>query len=185
MHALIERQSRNIDRNEFRQILRQAGDLHFGAHMRHEAALRFDARRNRRAAEVQGNADANFFALFDALKVDVHHRILERVPLHILQDGRLRLIAHLQIQDGRIKALVLEHDQKLLMAQGESTRGQVAAIKNCRYFSVVTQAAARTFALRITELGNEFKRGFHNLLQLHHNTAPLHRDQLQGHRPNH
>jgi hypothetical protein len=32
----------------------------------------------------------------------------------------------------------------------------------------MTQAAARTFALRLTELGNEFERGFHNLLQLHH-----------------
>jgi hypothetical protein len=32
----------------------------------------------------------------------------------------------------------------------------------------VTQAAARTFALRLAELGDEFERGFHNLLQLHH-----------------
>src|ERR1700733_12598694 len=54
------------------------------------------------------------------------------------------------------------------MAQSQSTRAQMAAIKNCRYFSVMTQAAARTFALRLAELGNEFERGFHNLLQLHH-----------------
>jgi hypothetical protein len=47
----------------------------------------------------------------------------------------------------------------------------------------VTQAAARTFALRLAELGDEFERGFHNLLQLHHNTATAHRDQLRGHRP--
>jgi hypothetical protein len=31
------------------------------------------------------------------------------------------------------------------------------AIENCRYFSFVTQAAARTFALRLAELGNEFE----------------------------
>jgi hypothetical protein len=47
------------------------------------------------------------------------------------------------------------------------------AIKNCRHFSVVTQAAARTFALRLAELGNEFERGFHNLLQLHHEHSAL------------
>ena len=54
------------------------------------------------------------------------------------------------------------------MAQRQSPGRHVAAVKNCRHFSVVTQAAARTFALRIAELGNEFKRGFHNLLQLNH-----------------
>jgi len=63
--------------------------------MRHDAALRFDSRRNGRAGEVQRNVDANFFVLFDALEVDVHDRILEWVPLHILQNGCLRLIAHL------------------------------------------------------------------------------------------
>jgi hypothetical protein len=31
----------------------------------------------------------------------------------------------------------------------------------------VTQAAARTFALRVTELGDEFECGFHRILQLH------------------
>src|SRR6202035_1816134 len=65
-------------------------------------------------------------------------------------------------------AFVVEHDQELLMAQGQRLRFGMPAVEDCRYFSVVTQAAARTFALRLAELGNEFERGFHNLLQLHH-----------------
>ncbi len=117
---------------------------------------------------MQRNADANLLVLFDPLEIDVHDRILERVPLHVLQDGRLRLIAHLQIQDGRIEALVVEHDQELLMVQSQCARVGVPTVKNRRYFSFVTQAAARTFALRLAELGDEFERGFHNLLQLHH-----------------
>jgi len=47
---------------------------------------------------MQGNADTNLLVLLDALKIDVHDRILERVPLHVLQDGGLALIAHLQIR---------------------------------------------------------------------------------------
>jgi hypothetical protein len=43
------------------------------------------------------------------------------------------------------------------MAQRQSARSLVAAVEYCRHFSVVTQAAARTFALRLAELGNEFK----------------------------
>jgi hypothetical protein len=47
---------------------------------------------------------------------------LNGMALHVLQDGGLRLIAHLQIQDGRIEALVVEHDRELLMAQGQRAR---------------------------------------------------------------
>ena len=86
---------------------------------------------------------------------------------------RLRLISDLQIQDGRIEALIVEHDQKLLMVQSQRSCADMSAVENCRYFSFVTQAAARTFALRLAELGNEFKRGFHNLLQLHHTHSAL------------
>src|ERR1700722_4253441 len=131
--------------------------------MRHDSPLRFDARRHRSPGEMQRNADANLLVFLDALKIDVHDGILERVPLHVLQDGRLRLIAHLQTEDGRIEALVVEHDQELLVAQSQGARVGVPAIQNCRYFSFVTQAAARTFALRLAELGDEFERGFHNL----------------------
>jgi len=35
------------------------------------------------------------------------------MPLHVLQDGGLRLIAELQAQYGRVEALVLEHDHEL------------------------------------------------------------------------
>jgi hypothetical protein len=59
------------------------------------------------------------------------------------------------------------------MAQRQRTGGGMPAIKYGRHFSVMTQAAARTFALRLAELGNEFERGFHNLLQLHHKHGAL------------
>jgi hypothetical protein len=47
----------------------------------------------------------------------------------------------------------------------------------------VTQAAARTFALRVTELGDEFERGFHvRYLQLQE--TPPDRDQFRRHPEN-
>jgi hypothetical protein len=42
----------------------------------------------------------------------------------------------------------------------------VATVKDGRDLVRVTQAAARTFALRVTELGDEFESGFHRILQL-------------------
>ena len=60
-----------IDFDELRKVLRQAADLDFVAHVRHDAALRLDARRHGRALEVQRNADADLLVVLDALKVDV------------------------------------------------------------------------------------------------------------------
>jgi hypothetical protein len=84
-------------------------------------------------------------------------RILEWMALHVLQDRGLCLIAHLEAQDGRIEALVLEHERELLMAQRQCAGVRMSAIQYCRHFALVTQAAARTFALRLAELGREFK----------------------------
>jgi hypothetical protein len=41
----------------------------------------------------------------------------------------------------------------------------VATVEDGRDLVRVTQAAARTFALRVTELGDEFECGFHKYLQ--------------------
>ena len=66
------------------------------------------------------------------------------------------------------------------MAQGQRPRLQMSAIENCRHFALVTQAAARTFALRLAELCRELKRGFHSHLQLHSPTSVPDRDQFRN-----
>src|ERR1700677_1258980 len=180
MDALVQRESRQVDLDELRQILRQARHLDLRAHVRHDAALGLHAGRNRLALEVQRNGDADLLVLLDALKVDVHDGILERMPLHVLQDRSLRLAAHLETQDRRVEALVVEHDRELLMAQGQRPRLQMSAIQNCRHFALATQAAARTFAMRLAELRRELKRGFHSHLQLHSPTSVPDRDQFRN-----
>ena len=52
------------------------------------------------------------------------------------------------------------------MIERQGARFTVATVEDGRHLVRVTQAAARTFALRVTELGGEFECSFHEYLQL-------------------
>ena len=96
--------------------------------------------------------DADLLVLDHALQIHVHDDVARRVHLDVLDDGGLRLVAHLQLHDGRVEALVVDHRQQILLIEDQRARLLVAAVENGRDLSRVTQAAARTFALRLAEV---------------------------------
>ena len=112
---------------------------------------------DRVALEVQRDRDADLLVLEHALQVDVQHGVLRRMPLHVLQDRRLRDVADLQVDDRRVEALVVEHQQQPGVVERQGARLAMATVEDGGHLVLVTQAAARTFALRVTELGVEFE----------------------------
>ena len=108
-------------------------------------------------AEVDGQADAQLLVLQHPLHVQVHHQVLGRMHLHILDDGFLRLVRHFQLDDGRVELLVVDHRQQLLLIEDQGTRVLTPAVQNGRNFSFDSQAAARTFALRVSEFRADHK----------------------------
>ena len=107
------RQVRQVDLDELRQVLRQAGDVELGEHVRDDAARRLDGRR-RLAVEVQRHVDADRLVLVHALEVDVHDLLLERMPLHVTQQHLLRLAVDLEVEDRGVERLVLAGEPGLL-----------------------------------------------------------------------
>ena len=62
-----------------------------------------------------------------------------------------------EVDDRGIELLVVHQRHQLLVIESDGARLLVAAVEDCRHSSRVTKAAARTFALRIAELGGEFE----------------------------
>jgi hypothetical protein len=105
--------------------------------------------------------DADLLRLHHALHVDVHDGVARRVHLQVLDDGSLLLVAHDQVDDRGVELLVVDERHQLLMIQGDGAGFSCSPVEDCRHASGMTQAAARTFALAITELGGEFERNTH------------------------
>ena len=148
---------RKIQLDELGQVLRQAGDFDVGDAVRDHAAFRFHARRSGLALEVDRDVDTDLLGLDDALQVDVHDGVARRVHLQVLDDRGLRLVADLEVDDRRVELLVVDQRHQLLVIESDGTGFAVAPVQDCRHFSGMTQAAARTLALAITELGGEFE----------------------------
>ena len=77
--------------------------------------------------------------------------------LQILDDRSLGLVTHLEVDDRRVELLVVDQRHQLLVIERNGTGFDVTPVQDCRHFSGMTQAAARTLALAITELGGEFE----------------------------
>ena len=137
----------------------QAGaqDLDVRDAVRDHATFRLHARRASLALEVDRDVDADLLRLHHALHVDVHDGVARRVHLQVLDDRGLLLLTHLQVDDRRVELLVVHQRHELLVVEGNGTGLVVTPVQDCRHFSGMTQAAARTLALAITELGGEFK----------------------------
>src|SRR6188474_195888 len=84
------------------------------------------------------------------------------MALHVLEHRGLADVTDLEVDDGRVKALVLEHQQQPGVVERERTRLAVASVEDGRHLVRTTQAAARTLALGVTELGIEFECGLHD-----------------------
>ena len=146
-----------IDFQKLRQILRQAGHFDIRAHVRNDAALRFDPGRCRLALEMNGQAQSDLLVLDHALQIDVHHRMSRRMHLHVFDNGFLGLAANINAHDRGVEFFALDHRQQILLIQNNGLRTQRTAIKNGRNLARVTQAAARTFALHLAGVRTEGK----------------------------
>ncbi len=177
----IARPDRSTSMNSGRSFGRQVTSTSLLQVRNHAAGL--DARRGRFALEVQRNRDADLLVVEDPLQVDVQHGVLRRVTLHVLEDRRLVQLADLQVEDGRVEALVVEHEQELRVVERQGARLTVATVEDGGNLVRATQAAARTFALGVTELGGEFECSFHDDLQLSSTRCPD-RDQTGQHQKN-
>ena len=102
MH-LVHLEAGHVHLDEFRQVLRQAGDFDVVAHVRQHAALLLDAHRLGVALEVQRHVHPDLLVLQHALEVDVHDLVLVRMALHVLQHRGLALVADLEREDGRVE----------------------------------------------------------------------------------
>ena len=103
------------------------------------------------------DVDADLLVLQHALHVDVHDGVARRVHLQILDDRGLLLVADDEIDDRRVELLVVDERHQLLVIERDGTGFDVTPVQDCRHAPRMTQAAARTLALAITELGGEFE----------------------------
>jgi hypothetical protein len=154
---LVDVHARQVQLDELGQVLRQAGDLDVRDAVRHHATFRLHARRRGLALEVDRDVDADLLVLRHALHVDVHDGVARRVHLQVLDDGGLLLVADHEVDDRGVELLVVDQRHQLLVIEGDCTGLDVAPVQDCRHAARMTQAAARTFALAITELGAEFE----------------------------
>ncbi len=141
---VVDFHRRQIDLQKFRQILRQAQHFDVVQQVRHDAALRLDARRTSRAPEVQRDGHADLLVLQHALQIHVQDLVLGRMTLHVFQDGSLRLAIDLQLQDGGEELFVHQQGEQVLVIQNELLGFLMATVEDRRNFPGTTQAAART-----------------------------------------
>ena len=141
----------------FGQVLRQTGHFHVGDAVRDHATLRLHTRRSGLTLEVDRQVDADLLVLADTLQVQMLDCVARRVHLQILDDRSLLLVTHDDVDDRGIELLVVHQRHQLLVIESDGARFPVTTVENCRHSSSVTQAAARTFALRLAELGGEFE----------------------------
>src|SRR6266480_2614164 len=164
--GVVEAHARKIQRQEFRQVLRQAADLDVGAHVRYHAALGLDAGRHALSAEVDRQPDTDRLVLDHALQIHVHDHVLRRVHLHVLDDGFLGALADLQPHDRGVEALVGDHGEKILLVENQRLGVLAGAVQDGGDLAGVTQAAARTLALRLADIRAEGERNTHYMSPL-------------------
>ena len=79
--------ARQVDLNEFRQVLWQAGDIQIGQHVADNTGMQLHSRRNVGVDKVQRHLDVNLLRGVDTLEVDVQHELLIGVQLEVAQQN--------------------------------------------------------------------------------------------------
>jgi len=127
---VVQVHAREVEFEELRQIVRQAGDLGVRHHVRDHAALGLDARGRRLALEVDGQVQADLFALDHALQIQMHDGVAGRVHLHVADNRRLFFSADDDADDRREKPLIPDQSENLAMIQSERSWLTLGAIEN-------------------------------------------------------
>src|SRR5580658_1120183 len=161
--GVVQAHPGHVELQELRQILRQAGHFDVGAHVRYDAAFGLHARGNARAPEVDRQTDTDLLVLDHALQVNVHDKVFRRMHLHILDDRLLGTLADLQPHDRRVETLIADHGEEVLLIENQSLGVLLGAVQDGGDLTRVTQAAARTLALRPAGIRAECERNTHYL----------------------
>ena len=145
-----------IELDELRQILRQAGDFDFRQVVRNDQTGGLGGRRGFLVEEVQRHVDANDFVLFDAQEIHVHHQLLEGVLLPVTHQHLLHLAVDVEVEHRRKEPLVLGSEQDGVVFDLDAFRILARAVNDGRHEARMTQAAARTFPLVFAALRLDF-----------------------------
>jgi hypothetical protein len=157
LEDLVEAEFRDVEVQVLGQVPGQADHFDFGHVVLHLAAALLHADRNVLAEEVDRDQHLDLFVFDDALEVHVHDLRLRRVTLHVLEDRSLALFPNLDVEDARVERLVVELLDNAVMVKRQCAGRAPGAVDDCGYHSLVTQAAARTFPLVLTDLRNQIE----------------------------
>ncbi len=153
----VEFEVSDIDVEVLRQILRQAHDFDVGHQVRNLAAALLHADRDVLVQEVDRHVHADDLVLNDALQVHVQDLAPGGMALQVFQDHSLALLTDLDVENARIKRLVLELLENLVVVECEGAWRAAGTVKDCGNLSFTTQAAARTFPHVVPEFRNQIK----------------------------
>src|SRR5688572_8606706 len=158
---VADRQVRQVDFDELRQILRQAAHFDFVELVRHDDVSGLAGRRLLFVEEVQRHGDADRLVLVHALEVQMHDDLLVRMALHVTQQDLLHLAVEFEVEDRRVEPLVLAGEPGLLVFELDALRGGGAAVEDGRDVRSATEAAARTLAFVLAAGGRDLVFGSH------------------------
>ena len=137
---LVERELREVDRDEFRQILGQTGNVELCQHVADDRTRKLHRGRILAVGEVQRHFHVDAPVRVDALEVDVQDFLLERVHLHVAQQHLLRRAVELHGEDRSVKGLVLERVDQGVVVELDRLRLAAAAIDDARRAAGAAQA---------------------------------------------
>ena len=126
----------------------KAADVQFGQDVADHTAAGLHARRNLGIHEVQRHLHVDLLVLRHALEVDVQDLQAPGMHLVVAQQHLLLLAFQVQRQDGSVERFLPHVLRQVLVIQFDVLRRLPASVEDARHTPAMTQAAARTRALR-------------------------------------
>ena len=142
VHRVPDVERRQVDGDELRQILRQAGDVELGEHVAHDRAGHLHRRRVLAVREVERHLHVDLALLVDALEVDVQDLVPERVHLHVAQQHLRHGAVELHAEDRRVERLVAQRVEERVVVELDRLRRARAAVDDARRLAGAAHAAA-------------------------------------------
>src|SRR5882724_2994786 len=104
---------------------------------------------------------ADLHIVLNAQEVQVHDDRLGGMPLQVLDDRLVLVLAHLDLQDVRVERLMRDAVQHFVVVETQLHRAFTSPVQDARHLAQATQAAARTFPLIAPELGAQIETDSH------------------------
>src|SRR5690554_3233830 len=151
VNHLIHLYVRQVDFDEFRQVLRQTRNFNFRHQAESNATEGLDGRSGVFVEQVNRYLNNDFVVFVNALEVSVGQQQFVWVALQIFQDNAFFLALNVDGQDVREEGFVFEGLFQLVVPDGYRSCVFAATVDDGRDFTLfATQAAARTSPLIVT-----------------------------------